>query len=221
MHLLANCSLELSSSHIQITVSSFCYRKAFPSPTHGMLLVAGKSLIWLHVGSVSFTLIFASHCFCSLKVYCLYINGLPRGTLPLCLNVKPKCLCSGKHLDPVQLWMAARKKKLTHPFPKAGHSRGYLQNLGPFYFTSSSLLPLCAIKETGIQTLIRWLFRDIGVLAFRIKSYSLPQHLVSDLLACRAASRASLDSVTFSLLGFLLFQYPAPFHFINIFPAIL
>ena len=86
-------------------------------------------------------------------------NGLPRGTLPLRLNVKPKCLCSGKHPDPVCLWMAARKKKLTHPLPEAGHSRGYLQNLWPFYFTSSSP-PLCAIKETGIQTPIRWFFGD-------------------------------------------------------------
>ena len=90
-------------------------------------------------------------------------NGLPRGTLPLCLNVKPKCLCSGKHPDPVHLWMAARKKKLTHPLPEAGHSRGYLQNLWVFYFISSSPPPLCAIKETGIQTLIRRLFWDFSL----------------------------------------------------------
>ena len=90
-------------------------------------------------------------------------NGLPWGTLPLCLNVKPKCLCSGKHPDPVHLWMAAKKKKLTHPLPKAGHSRGYLQNLWAFYFTFSSPPHLCAIKETGIQTPIRWLFRDISL----------------------------------------------------------
>ena len=32
--------------------------------------------------------------------------------------------------------------------------------------------------------------------AFQIKSYSLPQHLVSDLLACHEAKRASLDLVT-------------------------
>ena len=25
-------------------------------------------------------------------------NGLPQGTLPLCLSVKPKCLCSGSSL---------------------------------------------------------------------------------------------------------------------------
>ena len=49
-------------------------------------------------------------------------NGLPRETPPLCLNVKLKCLCSGRHPDPVYLWMAARKKKLTHPLPEAGQS---------------------------------------------------------------------------------------------------
>ena len=85
-------------------------------------------------------------------------NGPPRGTLPLCLNVKPKCLCSGKHPDPVHLWVAIRKKKLTHPLPESSHARRYLQNLWPFYFISSSPPPLCAIKEAGIQTLIRWLF---------------------------------------------------------------
>ena len=38
-------------------------------------------------------------------------NGLPWGTLPLCLNVKPKCLCL-RHWtpDPVHLWIAPRKK---------------------------------------------------------------------------------------------------------------
>ena len=87
-------------------------------------------------------------------------NGLPRGTLPLCLNIKPKCLCSGKHPDPVHLWMASRKKKWTHPLPEAGHSRAYLQNLGPLYFTFSSPPALYAIKETGFQTPMRWLFWD-------------------------------------------------------------
>ena len=90
-------------------------------------------------------------------------NGLPRATLPLCLNVKPKCLFSGKHPDPVRLWMAARKKKLTQPLPQAGHSRGQLQNLWPFYFISSSPPPLCSLKETGIQTPIRCFFGDISL----------------------------------------------------------
>ena len=90
-------------------------------------------------------------------------NALPQGTLPLCLNDKPNCLCSGKHPDPIHLWMAARKKKLTHPLPEAGHSRVYLHNLWASYFTSLSPLPLCSIKETGIQTPIRCFFGDISL----------------------------------------------------------
>ena len=64
------------------------------------------------------------------------------------------------HPDPVHLRMAARKKKWTHPLAEAGHSRGHLQNLWSFYFTSSSPPPL---KETGIHTPIRWFFRDTGL----------------------------------------------------------
>ena len=45
-------------------------------------------------------------------------NGLPQGTLPLCLNIKPKCLCSGP-CPPVD----AGRKKLTQHLPKAGLPR--------------------------------------------------------------------------------------------------
>ena len=69
----------------------------------------------------------------------------------------------GNHPDPVLVWMAARKKKLTHPLPEAGHSRGYLKILWPFYSTSSSPPPLCSIKETSIQTPIRWFFGDTSL----------------------------------------------------------
>ena len=37
-------------------------------------------------------------------------NGLPQGTPPLCLNVKPKCLCSGRHPGPIHLWMATERR---------------------------------------------------------------------------------------------------------------
>ena len=45
----------------------------------------------------SFTLTFASHCFCSKntkRILCIH-NDLFLGNLPLCLNVTPKCLWSG------------------------------------------------------------------------------------------------------------------------------
>ena len=79
-------------------------------------------------------------------------NGLPLGTLPLSLNAKPKCLCSGKHPDPVHLWIATGRKKLTHPLSKAGYSRRYLQDIWHFYFTFSTPPHLCSIKEPAIQS---------------------------------------------------------------------
>ena len=167
-----------------------------------------KSQIGLHVGFVSFTLTFASRCFCSLRGYCLYIMAFLGEPFPSAWMLNQSAFVQGNIRTLFHLWMAARKKKLTPPLPEAGHSRWYLQNLRPFYFTSSSPPPLCAIKETSIQTPIR-LFWDFslpssGLPAFRIKSYSLPQHLVSNLLACRVASGVSLDSVT--LLAVWLWQ---------------
>ena len=58
-----------------------------------------------------------------------------------------------------------------------------------------------SIKEPGIQTLTRWLLWDISLpsvwsASFLNKVYSLPEHLLSDLLTCRAASTVSLDLVT-------------------------
>ena len=62
--------------------------------------------------------------------------------------------------------------------------------------------PLCSVKESGLQTPVRWVFSEtlvghsLGLLAFQIKLYSLPQHLIFYSLACCAASRASLKLVT-------------------------
>ena len=68
-----------------------------------------------------------------------------------------------------------------------------------FYFTSSSPPPLCAIKETGSQTPVRWFTGDTSLpsswSASFLWSSSLPQHLVSNT-ACHAVSRVSLDSAT-------------------------
>ena len=128
-------------------------------------------------------------------------HGLPQGTLLLCLNVKPECLCSGKHPDPVHLWMAARKKKLTHPLTQAGHSREYLQILWPFYFTSSSPALLCSIKETGIQTPIRWFFGATSLppswsASFPNKVVLLAStpHLQFTGLSCREQSKLGLGN---------------------------
>ena len=85
---------------------------------------------------------------------------------------------TGRQSDPAHLWMVERKKKLTHPLTKAGHSRTCFARLMAFllYFLTSSpslfclftLLPHCLslsdyIKENGIQTLKRWFFRGISL----------------------------------------------------------
>ena len=84
--------------------------------------VRGKN--WLHVGSVSFTLTFASHCFCSLKRYCPYIMASLGEPCPSAWILNQSTFVQ----DPVHLWMATGRKKLTHPLPKTGHSRRYLQD---------------------------------------------------------------------------------------------
>ena len=104
-------------------------------------------------------------------------NGLPWGTLPLCLNVKLECLCSAHRETP---WpcppvTGCRKEEInTSPpwgWPKPGD---ILQDLWPFYFTSSPPPPVCSIKESSNQTPIRWYSRTLvchllGCPAFRIK----------------------------------------------------
>ena len=57
-----------------------------------------------------------------------------------------------------------------------------LQDKWPSHFTSLPPLPLCSIKETDNQALMFFLETLIchllGLSAFQIKLYSLPQHLV-------------------------------------------
>ena len=85
----------------------------------------------------SFTLTFASHCFCSKNTKrILYIhNGLSLGNLPLCLNVKIKVPFVQ---DPVHLWVATRRKKLTHT-PRGCPFQEIFAKLVTFYFTFSPL----------------------------------------------------------------------------------
>ena len=58
-------------------------------------------------------------------------------------------------------WLQERRN---YHIPSSRRSfQGIYAKLRPFYFTSSSPPPLCAIKETGIQSPRRWLFRDISL----------------------------------------------------------
>ena len=76
---------------------------------------------------------------------------------------------------PVKVCRKGKKKKLAYLLHDAGHSRRYLQDQWPFYFSSLPHPHLCSRKETGVQTLIRWYSRTdlLGCLAFQIKSLFL------------------------------------------------
>jgi len=91
------------------------------------------------------------HCFCY-----SHTQWLPQRILPLCLTVKLNCFCSRPypHADD---W----KEEVKHLLPEACHSKRYLQHLWAFHFVSSPP-PTWSIKESCIQTLIRWLFWDIS-----------------------------------------------------------
>ena len=71
--------------------------------------------------------------------------------------------------------MAAREKKLTHPLTEAGHSRrcfARLMALLLYFLTALS----DSIKETGIQTRIRWFIGDTSLLSSR--SAGFPNQVV-------------------------------------------
>ena len=137
-------------------------------------------------------LLFPNLCFTLLLFLKRILSGhkdQPRGTLHLCLNVKPKCLCSGS-CSGVNSY---RKEEINTSPPYGWTFQEIFARLMAFllYFLISP--HLCSIKEPDIQTLIIWLFWDISVpssqsAAFQIKLYSLPQHLICrliSLLCCR------------------------------------
>ena len=98
------------------------------------LFLTGKSKIW----TVSLTLPFAFCCIC-------YYNHTqwPQETLPLCLNIKHKCLCPA-HREPIwpaHLWKSAEKKKLTHLLSSSGQTKEM------FHKTNGLFTPFCSILK--------------------------------------------------------------------------
>ena len=132
------------------------YRSA--SSKVGCDTVTGKNKIWLYVGSVSFTLTFSTHWFCSLQGHCLYIMACLREPCTSAWNVKPKCLLFRETSDPVLLWTNTGSKKLTCLFPEAGHSRRCLQDLWPFCFTVPlpTLLDSSRHPDPNKMVILRW-----------------------------------------------------------------
>lgn len=97
------------------------------------LNVIEQNKIWLHTGSVAFTLAFEFHCFCYkliTKGMLPIAEGVPHGpSLGTCLRVKLRysCLAHKKHSDQAYLLIAIGKEKLTHPLQNRAEIRSYLQ----------------------------------------------------------------------------------------------
>ena len=87
-----------------------------------------------------------------------------------------------------------RKKKLIHPHSGLAIP-GEICRINCLFALLPHLTPPFWILASRPQKMV--ILRH-SLPACRIKSYSLPQHLVSYLLTCHAASRASSDSVTSS-----------------------
>ena len=107
-----------------------------PKFPQGSPVLQRSSQLWLCVGSCFFDLLFVA------AVIIIIHNGLPHRTLPLCLNVKLKCLCSA-HREII--WpcpcVNGYRKDINTPLPKAGPSQRCFARLKTL-FTSSLPLPL-------------------------------------------------------------------------------
>ena len=75
-------------------------------------------------------------------------NGLPWGALPLCLNVKPECPCSG----PCPQADGYRKEKINiSPPPPRLAIPGEVCKINDLFTLLPHLPLLCSIKEPGIR----------------------------------------------------------------------
>ena len=171
------------------------------TPGHPLLIfitcVTEKSKIWLHVGSVSFTLTFAFHCF--------WYYNLPQGTLPLCLNTKLKGLCSA-HRDTIWPCLpvnGCRKEEInTSPLQCWPSQEIFCKTNGLFTLLSHLLPPSLFYKRNWHPDPSKMVFGDISLPSSPPAGFpnkvAIPclNTLSPDLLACRAASRVCLDSVT-------------------------
>ena len=123
-------------------------------------------------------------------------NGPSQRSLSLCLNVKVPCLTPSPSVE-------GRKKEINTSPAWGLPFQEIFARLMAFLLCFLTFPLLWSIKEPEIQSHV-WLFWDISLTSpqsagLQIKSYFLPQHLVSDSLACCTVSRASLDLVTIPL----------------------
>ena len=107
-------------------------------------------------------------------------NSLPQGTLLLCLNILQER--RNQHISSLRLAISGDIYK-TYDLSTS--------HLPPFSVQWKNLASRPP-KNGYFETLVCHL---LGLLAFQIKSHSLPKLLVSNSLACYSASRTSFDYV--------------------------
>ena len=136
-----------------------------------------------------FLLTFAPHCCCN-----PYIMACLKEPWPSAWTLNQNAFLQ----DPLHLWMATGREKLTVPSLRLAIPGDIFARLIAFLLYFLTFLPT-PIKQSGIQTPRRWLFCDRSLPLFQSTTFPNKVILclntsVSNLLACRAVSRASLDS---------------------------
>ena len=131
-------------------------------------IVAGRSQFWLPIGNSFSDLLFIAF------VIAIIHTVLPQKTLPLCLIVKLKSLCSA-HRE--RIWPCPlvnsynKKKKLIHCFQRLALSGDVLQECRPFllyFFTAPPLfclltsVPHCLSLSDSITDSKRWLLQKMA-----------------------------------------------------------
>ena len=126
---------------------------------------------------------FASCCFCSLKGHCPYLTACLGNPAPL-----PECLTKMLLFRTLSAcgWLQEGRNEC-HPFHRPAIPGDICKTKGFFFLTSSPPPSLCFYKRIWhpdpdkvviFETLFCHLLR---LPAFQIKSYALPQHLVSQI----------------------------------------
>ena len=110
-----------------------------------------ESQLWLHFFYFNLCFLLLSFTKRILSIH----NGLSWGTLPLCLNVKPKCFLQ----DLVYLRMAIGSKKLAHPLPRLAIPGGICK-VHAFLVCFLSPPTPHSIEEPGTQTQTRWFYSE-------------------------------------------------------------
>ena len=99
-------------------------------------IVVEENQFWLHVGTL-FDLLFIAF------VIIIIHNGLPQRTLPLCLTIKLKCLCSAHSeiLRPCPFVNCYKKEDINPPLLKAGPSGDVVQDWRSFLLSLPTASP--------------------------------------------------------------------------------